>query len=197
MNKLSIISGALAALLSTSAIAADTTGYVLSAQSENYGISLGNGTASDFNEDADVLGINVNTLLDLKIELIDEEDENDYRLSVGKTFDMEFGPVGLSLTPEINYTSGDSYEDAEVRFAPVVTASLNLAGVSTYVEVGYDLVTVENALDDFYKSDGYYTLGVQVPVTDAVSVNAGYVQNVDADWNETDEELNIAINLAF
>lgn len=196
MNK--IVLSALAAFMTTSAFAADNTGYAVNAQSKNYGIFMGNGTASDFNEDADVLGLNVSTgIADLKIELIDEADENDFRVTVGKTLETKIAGVTVGLTPEVEYYTGDSYDDAEVRFSPILSASVNVAGVTPFVLVEYDFVTTENALDDFQKSDGLYAAGLTIPLTQAVSATTVYQQNVDADWNETDEEVVVTLNVAF
>lgn len=196
MNK--IVYCAVAALMTTSAFAADKTGYAVNAQSENYGIFMGNGTASDFNEDADVIGLNVDAgIADLKIELVDEGDENDFRVTVGKTLETEIAGVTFGLTPEVEYYTGDSYDDAEVRFSPIVSASINVLGVTPFVLAEYDFVTTENALDDFQKTEGLYAAGVTVPLTQAVSVTTAYQQNVDVDWKETDEEVNVTLNVAF
>lgn len=196
MNK--IVYCAVAALMTTSAFAADKTGYAVNAQSENYGIFMGNGTASDFNEDADVIGLNVDAgIADLKIELVDEGDENDFKVTVGKTLETEIAGVTFGLTPEVEYYTGDSYDDAEVRFSPIVSASINVLGVTPFVLAEYDFVTTENALDDFQKTEGLYAAGVTVPLTQAVSVTTAYQQNVDVDWNETDEEVNVTLNVAF
>lgn len=196
MNK--IVYCAVAALMTTSAFAADKTGYAVNAQSENYGIFMGNGTASDFNEDADVIGLNVDAgIADLKIELVDEGDENDFKVTVGKTLETEIAGVTFGLTPEVEYYTGDSYDDAEVRFSPIVSASINVLGVTPFVLAEYDFVTTENALDDFQKTEGLYAAGVTVPLTQAVSVTTAYQQNVDVDWKETDEEVNVTLNVAF
>ena len=196
MNK--IVYCAVAALMTTSAFAADKTGYAVNAQSENYGIFMGNGTASDFNEDADVIGLNVDAgIADLKIELVDEVDENDFKVTVGKTLETEIDGVTFGLTPEVEYYTGDSYDDAEVRFSPIVSASINVLGVTPFVLAEYDFVTTENALDDFQKTEGLYAAGVTVPLDQAVSVTTAYQQNVDADWKETDAEVNVTLNVAF
>ena len=196
MNK--IVYCAVAALMTTSAFAADKTGYAVNAQSENYGIFMGNGTASDFNEDADVIGLNVDAgIADLKIELVDEGDENDFKVTVGKTLETEIAGVTFGLTPEVEYYTGDSYDDAEVRFSPIVSASIDVLGVTPFVLAEYDFVTTENALDDFQKTEGLYAAGVTVPLTQAVSVTTAYQQNVDVDWKETDEEVNVTLNVAF
>ena len=196
MNK--IVYCAVAALMTTSAFAADKTGYAVNAQSENYGIFMGNGTASDFNEDADVIGLNIDAgIADLKIELVDEVDENDFKVTVGKTLETEIDGVTFGLTPEVEYYTGDSYDDAEVRFSPIVSASINVLGVTPFVLAEYDFVTTENALDDFRKTEGLYAAGVTVPLDQAVSVTTAYQQNVDADWKETDAEVNVTLNVAF
>lgn len=187
--------------LTTSAFAEDfdKTGISVSAEGENFGVSLGTGASRDFSEDARVLGVyTTSSFINYGIQYIENGDVDDFRINLFKRGEVALGAFTGYGVAEAHYDFGDTYDSNELLLSPYVGVELrNISSVVPFVELGYDWKSVEGDYLDFNREDAYAKVGGRVSVTDNTQVTIGVMQKMNADFDKVDREAQVAFAIKF
>ena len=178
----------------------NNTGFSLSAEGEKYGISLGTGATTDFDDNAQVLGIHTNNrVINFGLEYVDNGDINDYRVTAGAERDLlALGTVNVYGAAEAHYTMGDSYTDNELRLSPYVGAETSVGtNLTPFVELGYDWKSIESDLFDINRADAYASVGTSIAVSDKASIMLRVNREMNTSWDATDTELSTGFIVKF
>lgn len=189
------------AFFSTTAYANDFNkpGFVVEADGEVFGISLGTGASTDFSDDSRTLEIRANSLpLTLGVIFIDEASATDYRLYANKQFEIPLGQFAAAyFTPEVSYTWGDNFTNTkELRVSPVVGATYAMGMLTTFAEVGYEVRSLQGDHSNFKKADGHSSIGVVIPVNQA-KLTLAMVDERNVNFKKTDREVVAKMNFKF
>lgn len=118
-------------------------------------------------------------------------DSDDVELGVGYGVSRQVGTVVVHGDLGTTYTFTDSRTDFWT-VEPSVGASYALNDTfNTYSEVGYEW----NATDDWKGTGGYVEAGVDISITETVSVTPSVTRTFDTADNKTN--ANVALNFAF
>ena len=188
--KKTLLTLAAALAVSTSAMAGDfsDTKATVEAKGQNFGVALSS-------EDTQrTLAVSIySDVANFRVEQFDKGANNeDYRLTVGKTFTTQMGAVGLYAVPELHYTIGDNYTKDELRLSPFVGATFGTGSAFTpFVEAGYDWKSSEGSFDSISKADSYAKIGVTYSISPVVSIVGAVNTKMDTDFNKTSRNAEV------
>lgn len=197
MNKL-LLSIVAATFMAVPAFADDfdKTGVSVTASTGDLSFGYATGTHADFADGADVFSLGVNgPVANLGLQVISNGSIDDYRLNLSKRADLTLLNLNVYGVAETHYDFGDSFAKDRLVLSPYVGIEAPVLGVTPYVEVGYDISSLEGDFLDFDAQDSYAAVGARMAISEKVELNAQILQKMDDDFDSTDREFVVGFNI--
>ena len=180
----------------------DKPGFVVNAESELVGITVGTGASTEFSDEAYTIDVHTGDSLPAVAGFIvaTEGSNRDYRLYVNKSVEVFGGnSASIVVTPEVSYTTGDTFAKDELKVGPTLYASYDLQYVKPFAEVGFSYKSMKGDFLDFSRADSHSRIGVEVPIPNApnIALSLAVVDERDADFNKVDRELVTTLSVRF
>ena len=197
MNKL-LLSIVAATFMAVPAFADDfdKTGVSVTASKGDLSFGYATGTHADFADGADVFSLGTSgSVANVGLQFISNGSTDDYRLNLSKRADLTLINLNLYGVAEAHYDFGDSFAKDRLVLSPYVGIEAPVFGVTPYVEVGYDVSSLEGDYLDFDNQDSYAAVGARVAINESVELNAQILQKMDTDFDSTDREFVVGFNI--
>jgi len=197
MNKL-LLSIVAATFMAVPAFADDfdKTGVSVTASTGNLSFGYAAGTHADFADGADVFTLsNAGPVANVGLQFISNGSTDDYRLNLSKRADLTLLNVNVYGVAEAHYDFGDSFANDRLVLSPYVGIEAPVFGVTPYVEIGYDVSSLEGDFLDFNNQDSYAAVGARMSISESVELNAQILNKMDTDFDNTDREFVVGFNI--
>lgn len=174
----------------------DKTGVSVTASKGDLSFGYATGTHADFADGADVFSLGTSgSVANVGLQFISNGSTDDYRLNLSKRADLTLINLNLYGVAEAHYDFGDSFAKDRLVLSPYVGIEAPVFGVTPYVEVGYDVSSLEGDYLDFDNQDSYAAVGARVAINESVELNAQILQKMDDDFDSTDREFVVGFNI--
>lgn len=174
----------------------DKTGVSVTASKGDLSFGYATGTHADFADGADVFSLGTSgSVANVGLQFISNGSTDDYRLNLSKRADLTLINLNLYGVAEAHYDFGDSFAKDRLVLSPYVGIEAPVFGVTPYVEVGYDVSSLEGDYLDFNNQDSYAAVGARVAINESVELNAQILQKMDDDFDSTDREFVVGFNI--
>ena len=174
----------------------DKTGVSVTAVQGDLSFGYATGTHADFTDGADVFSLGVNgPVANLGLQVISNGSTDDYRLNLSKRADLTLLNLNVYGVAEAHYDFGDSFANDRLVLSPYVGIEAPVLGVTPYVEVGYDISSLEGDFLDFDAQDSYAAVGARMAINERVELNAQILTKMDDDFDSTDREFVVGFNI--
>lgn len=174
----------------------DKTGVSVTASKGDLSFGYATGTHADFADGADVFSLGTSgSVANVGLQFISNGSTDDYRLNLSKRADLTLINLNLYGVAEAHYDFGDSFAKDRLVLSPYVGIEAPVFGVTPYVEVGYDVSSLEGDYLDFDNQDSYAAVGARVAINESVELNAQILQKMDTDFDSTDREFVVGFNI--
>ena len=174
----------------------DKTGVSVTASKGDLSFGYATGTHADFADGADVFSLGTSgPAANVGLQFISNGSTDDYRLNLSKRADLTLINLNLYGVAEAHYDFGDSFAKDRLVLSPYVGIEAPVFGVTPYVEVGYDVSSLEGDYLDFNNQDSYAAVGARVAINESVELNAQILQKMDTDFDSTDREFVVGFNI--
>jgi hypothetical protein len=174
----------------------DKTGVSVTASKGDLSFGYATGTHADFADGADVFSLGTSgPVANVGLQFISNGSTDDYRLNLSKRADLTLINLNLYGVAEAHYDFGDSFAKDRLVLSPYVGIEAPVFGVTPYVEVGYDVSSLEGDYLDFNNQDSYAAVGARVAINESVELNAQILQKMDTDFDSTDREFVVGFNI--
>lgn len=194
--KKTMMSIALAAMISTSAMAEDydNTAVSLTAETDNYSLSIKSPKtgATEFSASTGV------GYVDVTGTWLRDGSTDDYALKIGKEVNYETTPFYAGADAE--FTFGDSYnsDNRTLIATPYVGVSTSIDKITPFAEVGYSFKSLSNDLLDVNRNDSYVKLGADYALDAKTSLGVSVKEVRDVDFgNPGDRQAEVGLTIKF
>ena len=194
--KKTMMSIALVAMISTSAMAEDydNTAVKLTAETDNYSLSIKSPKtgATEFSATTGVGYVDVTGTWKRN------GDVDNYVLGVGKKIDVDATPFYAGADAELTF--GDSYnsDTRTVDLTPYVGVSTTVDKLTPFAELGYAWQSTTNDVLDFNRDSSYVKVGASYAIDSKVSLGVSVKESRDTDFkNPGDRQAEVGLKIKF
>ena len=194
--KKTIMTVALATLLSTTAFAGDydNTAMKMTAETDDYSISI---KAPKTGATELAIGGEVASL-DGTVSLKRDGDVDNYSVKAGKSMDLGLTPLYAGASAKFSFGDSFTSDTRTLDLSPYVGVAHTMGKLTPFAEVGYAWQSTQKDLTDINRDSSYIEVGASYALSEKVSAKVTVTEKRDQSWeNPGDQNAEVGLTFKF